>query len=285
MRGTRAYAGIVVHTAETYTPYTHQAVQLRKTGAISHLVCTCWETIPYANEKFARLKGWKKEAYRYVDLFHTPTERAKQALVAEGVEPNKIKVIPYGVDLARFHPPLPGDSLQGRRKTILTVARLEQEKGMRELESVALRLPQYDFVVIGQGSTPPVSPNIVLKNLPYREIHRYYQTADLFFFPSRTTSTWEEQYGFALIEAMAVGLPILTTDSGAIPEVIGEAGIILDSQNVDKMVKTIRNLLTHPDKMKQLSRLALARAKRLYDANATSHKLRALYAFKLYSSS
>src|SRR5689334_17041294 len=39
--------GSIIHTAETYYPYTHQAVQLRKLGVIKRLVCTCWETIPH----------------------------------------------------------------------------------------------------------------------------------------------------------------------------------------------------------------------------------------------
>ncbi len=82
---------LILHTAETYTPYTHQAVQLRRANKIKKLVCTCWETIPHNNEKFSRLRQWKKEAYQYVDIFHTPTERAKVALIKEGVNPKKIK--------------------------------------------------------------------------------------------------------------------------------------------------------------------------------------------------
>jgi len=268
----------IIHTAETYTPYTHQAVQMRKRGEISKLICTCWETIPHANEKFARLRQWKAEAYQYIDLFHTPTERAKQALITEGVDPAKIMVIPYGVDLTRFRPDLQGQALQGaKRPLVLTVARLEKEKGIDDVLAVAQELPQYDFLIVGSGSTHVSGGNISTCSVPYSEIHKIYDKADLFFLPSLSTPTWEEQYGMALVEAMACGLPIVTTDSGAIPEVVGDAGQIIEEGNVDKMVKTIRSLLSKPDELKKYSKLSFARAKKYFDSHLVAQKLKNLF--------
>ena len=263
-----------VHTAETYTPYTHQAVELRIAGEISKLICTCWETIPHANEKFARLRKWKQEAYKYVDIFHTPTERAKEALIKESVDPKKIVVIPYGVDLSRFKPV---KHSHNHRPLILTVARLEKEKGMEDIESVAESLPQYDFLIIGRGAYAPTGANIRTSSVPYSEIHKVYQKADLFFFPSRTTPTWEEQYGMALIEAMACGLPVVTTDSGAIPEVVGDTGIILKEADVKEMSRTIFYLISNRDKLRNLSQRSLNHAKKFYDSRAVSAGLAKLY--------
>lgn len=207
----------IVHTAETYTPYTHQAVLLRKKDKIRKLICTCWETIPHNNEKFMHLRKWKKDAYRYVDIFHTPTNRAKDALVKEGVDPRKIKVIHYGVDQAIFKP---ASHRPHPRPVILCVSRLVPEKGMKYIDQAAKNLPLCDFWVIGQGSYQFSSPNIRTYSCLYRQMPRYYQQADIFFFPSVSTPTWEEQYGMALLEARSCGLPIVTTGSGAIPEVI-----------------------------------------------------------------
>lgn len=269
----------ILHTAETYTPYTNQAVRLRKAGKIDRLICTCWETIPYNNEKFARLRQWKAEAYKYVDLFHTPTTRAKQALVKEGVDPSKIVVIPYGVDLSRFRlHSLRGQSSQGHAPTVLTVARLEKEKGMEILEQVARRLPNYEFKVIGQGLYTPHGDNITAGRVPYSQIHKLYQSADIFFLPSLTTPTWEEQYGMALVEAMACSLPLVTTRSGAIPEIVGNVGIIHPEKNVDKMVKTIKEIISSPDKTRLMSRASLTRARKLYDAKKQGRLLSQLYA-------
>lgn len=269
----------IVHTAETYTPYTHQAVQMRKQGLISKLVCTCWETIPHNNEKFGRLRKWKQEAYRYVDLFHTPTNRARQALIEEGVDKGKILVIPYGVDLSRFkQKDLQGQTLQGKRKTVLTVARLEKEKGMEDLELVAKALPHYDFLVAGRGNYLLLGANIQTTTIPYDQIHTLYQQADLFFLPSRSTSTWEEQYGMVLVEAMASGLPILTTYCGSIPEVVGQAGIILAEGDIDEMIKVISETLSNKSQASKLNKIGIARVKKLYDAHKISKLLTHLYA-------
>lgn len=266
--------GSTVHTAETYYPYTHQAVQLRKRGVIKRLICTCWETIPHANEKFARVRRWKQEAYKYVDCFHVPTDRAKHALMAEGVDSTRITIIPYGVDLTRFRP---SPHKLRRRPLVLTVARLEEEKGMRDLESVARSLPQYDFLVVGSGSYVPQGDNIRVKQVKYSQIHKVYQSADLFFLPSRTTPTWEEQYGMALVEAMACGLPIVSTNSGAIPEIVGEAGMIVREGSAEAMRAAILHLLTNPTERDTLSKLALDRAKARYDCMITARKLQNLY--------
>lgn len=272
------YKNIILHTAETYTPYTHQAVQLRKAGKIDKLVCTCWETIPHNNDKFARLRKWKHEAYQYVDIFHSPTGRAKQALVAEGLDPAKIVVIPYGVNISRFHPmPLRSKAKRGHRPLILTVARLEKEKGMEEIEAVARALPQYDFLVVGQGSRAPVGKNIKVKSVPYEDIHKIYQSADLFFLPSRTTPTWEEQYGMCLVEAMACGVSIVATDTGAISEVIGEHEILVKEGDVATMIESIDGVLSYKCNVLTLARAGRARAERLYDARKVSGRLATLY--------
>lgn len=265
---------LIVHTAETYTAYTHQAVELKKRGVIKKLVCTCWETIPHANEKIARLKYWKQESYKYVDLFHVPTERARHALVREGADPKKITVIPYGVDLSRFKPAkhdLPQHPL------ILTVARLEREKGMADIEETAKLLPDCRFLVAGEGSYRPRGANIQTKLVPYSRIHQIFQRADLFFLPSRTTHTWEEQYGMALIEGMACGLPIVSTRSGAIPEVVGCAGILVPEQCPDRMAKAITDVLTDPARLRKLSLLARTRTKARYDREKSAIKLFTLY--------
>lgn len=265
----------IVHTAETYTPYTHQAVELKKRGLISKLICTCWETIPHNNEKFRRLRNWKQASYRHVDLFHTPTKLAKEALLAEGVDNRKIKVIPYGVDLNLFT--IRDRKRDALRPLVLTVARLEKEKGMPELESLARACPQADFLVVGQGRYPFSSPNITTKSVPYQDIHCIYQTADIFLFPSRSTPTWEEQYGMALIEAMACGLPLVASDSGAIPEVVGRAGLIFPAGDPHAAIQALSSLLTSPSRRRRYRALSLARARAHYNRQLTAAKLSLLY--------
>jgi glycosyltransferase involved in cell wall biosynthesis len=232
---------------------------------IDKLICTCWETIPHNNEKFTRLRKWKQEAYQYVDLFHTPTQLAKQALITEGVDPKKIIVIPYGVDLTRFHSiSLRGQSSQGHKPVVLMVARPVYEKGIDIFRQVS-------------GKLSGVADFRLVSDAKYSDMPSIYQSADLFFLPSRSTETWEEQYGMVLVEAIACGLPIVTSNSGAIPEVVGNAGITHLVCDVDKMVKTISDLLTNPDLLKKYSSRSRTRAKSLYDSGKVATKLAKLY--------
>ena len=56
---------------------------------------------------------------------------------------------------------------------------------------------------------------------------RFWQGIDLLALPSLTTPRWAEQFGRVLVEAMARGVPVVGSSSGAIPEVIGDAGLIV----------------------------------------------------------
>lgn len=252
--------GDVVHTAETYTPYTHQAVTLRKHSYINKLICTCWETIPHNNEKFGRLRRWKEEAYQYVDLFHVPTLLAKNALLAEGVGEDKICVIPYGVDTTRF---TPGRSHSQHRPVIITVARTVPEKGLRIWEKLV-----DEFATLADFRW--------VTGVSYDNMPQVYQQADIFLLLSQSTPTWEEQYGMALLEAMASGLPILATQTGAIPEVLGNAGILVNPSDYSGISHHLSSLIADLSLRTHLARRALLRSRK-FALDKISPRLARLY--------
>ncbi len=255
---------IILHTAETYTPYTHQAVKMKKNKLVDQLVCTCWETIPHNNEKFRRLRTWKNEAYAHVDVFHTPTNRAKDALIKEGVNPLKIKVIAYGVDLSRFKPKRGLPLGVSRKPVIITLARRVPEKGLRLFDNLRNNFQgRADFRWIS--------------NQPYSAIPSILRQADIFLHLSHPTETWEEQYGMVLIEAMASGLPIIATSSGAVPEVLGKAGILVRPDDSEDLNKRIKVLLENPKKRSELIKKSVARARSHYDSKKVAVRLRSLY--------
>lgn len=80
-----------------------------------------------------------------------------------------------------------------------------------------------------------------------------------------------------LIEAMASGTPIITTNSGAIPEVVGPSGIILPERDIQAMVESIDGFLSYECTTKTLARAGRARAERLYDTKKVAKKLASLY--------
>ena len=135
----------IVHCAETYFHYTQQCLTAKKKGWVKKVVCSVSDTIPFNNETILGRKKFKKRARKEVDLFLARTSLAKKALIAEGCNPEKIVVVPHGIEIKKFKikksqpkADRPLDEKikmidQNSKITILFVGRLEEEKGIKEL--------------------------------------------------------------------------------------------------------------------------------------------------------
>jgi glycosyltransferase involved in cell wall biosynthesis len=95
--------------------------------------------------------------------------------------------------------------------------------------------------------------------------------------PSRTTATWTEQFGHVLIEAMAAGVPVIGSSSGAIPEVIGDAGLIFPEGDARALRGEIVRLLDHPGLRADLGARGRARVNELYTNERVAREQRAIY--------
>ena len=67
---------------------------------------------------------------------------------------------------------------------------------------------------------------------------------DVLVLPSLTTEKWKEQFGRVLIEAMSAKIPVIGSNSGAIPEVISDCGYIFEEGNINQLQKCILNVIT-----------------------------------------
>jgi glycosyltransferase involved in cell wall biosynthesis len=75
-------------------------------------------------------------------------------------------------------------------------------------------------------------------------------------------SMWEEPFGLTVVEAMAAGLPLITTRSGGIPEICEGVATIVERDNiVDNLASAILDLYEHPEKRRAMSEAALKRSK------------------------
>lgn len=272
----------IAHTAETYFHYTHQALKAKRRGWVKKVISTVWEVIPHNNEGIFGRRYFKKQAIKEVDRFLAVTQLAKQALVREGCNPEKITVIPVGIDLKRFHPPRQKRK-PSQRFTLLFVGRLVAEKGVKELvaafKKLKLNFPQLRLKVVGQGPLKRwlSQQGVEAYNFSYQQMPGVYRQADIFVLPSKPTPTWQEQFGMVLLEAMASGLPIVTTRCGAIPEVVGESAIVVPPGNKTALYQALTQLLQRPEKRKQLAASALLRAKKLYDRERVCKRIEKLY--------
>ena len=246
----------VVHAAELSYWFAADAAR-RKTQNRYKLALTVWETIPFLaayRNRYARV--YRRETLAATDLFLPTTERARYALLLEGVERDRTEVVYPGVDVERFAS-APRPDPPPTEHVVVSPGRLVWEKGhqdvMRALAALRRGLvpgaPPAGFRLLVVGAGPEenrlrgyaeelgIAEAVEFRSVPYEEMPAVFASASCMVLASLATASggyvlgdiprffWEEQFGMVLAEAMASGLPIVAAQSGAIPEVCGDSAV------------------------------------------------------------
>lgn len=188
--------------------------------------------------------GWIQRAvHRLADAGTVSCGDARRVLVSRGFS-KPIRHVPLGVDPERYRPagperPAERAKLGLRGFVVGYVGRLLAMKGLAVLVDALPRLPE-DCTLLLVGAGPErdaveerarrlgVEDRVrILGGVPHEEVPRLMGLLDVLVLPSLTTPRWKEQFGRVLTEAMACGVPVVGSDSGAIPEVIGDAGRVV----------------------------------------------------------
>jgi glycosyltransferase involved in cell wall biosynthesis len=131
------------------------------------------------------------------------------------------------------------------------VGRLVEEKGLPTLKAAFEQLSGVSLLLVGGGplldqlshwAASAGAPIHLQPAVPHEQVSEYMAAMDVLVLPSHSTPKWKEQFGHVLIEAMAAGVPVIGSDSGAIPEVIGNAGIVVPEQNATALRRAIAEL-------------------------------------------
>ena len=201
-------------------------------------------------------------------------------------ETNKVCTVYNGIDIQRFSPQGAINisrqdlGLSEKDFVLLYSGRINKDKGVSELIDAMLKLkdtPNIKLLILGSsffGDASNEDPFInTLKQkaksitdcfiftgfIPYSILPQYLWISDAAVVPS----VWEEPFGNTVVEAMAAGLPLITTRSGGIPEICEGVATIVDRENiVDNLSNAILDLYQHPDKRKQMAKASLERSKR-----------------------
>jgi glycosyltransferase involved in cell wall biosynthesis len=246
----------LVHAAEIGVPYSHGPAMLKERLGF-RLVLTVWETIPFG-EAYRRFRGrrQRRETIPRVDLFLAATERARHALLLEGVPPERIEVAPPGVDARRFRSGEPP-----AEHLILSVGRLVWEKGhqdlLRALAVLHGRGIRARALIVGTGPEERrlrghardlgIDGYVEWRGgVSYVEMPAIFELASCFVLASLPTMWWEEQFGMVLAEATAAGVPILAAGSGAIPEVVGSVARIFPTGDWPGLADELEAILARP---------------------------------------
>lgn len=280
----------IIHTAETYFHFTGQCLTARGHAKV---IATVLENIPFNNEGIWGRKRYKARARRELDHIVALTNKTKEALLEEGTDPEKITVIPHFIDTKRFSP-VPKQN-NPTSLTVLFVGRFEEEKGVLDVLSAAdmlanddqLRRHRISWLFVGSGSKRSeiqraktigiIKPHVLVKYTNYFSMQSVYAGADIFVAPSRPTPTWEEQYCTALLEAQAMGLPIVTTRTGGIPENVADAGVIVPPGDISAIARAIKEFILNPKLRSVYAKKARARAQAVHDITIGANKLDLLY--------
>src|SRR5690606_7251059 len=95
--------------------------------------------------------------------------------------------------------------------------------------------------------------------------------------PSRTTRTWKEQFGRVLVEAMACGVPVIGSNSGEIPHVVGEAGLIFAEDDVATLRAHLQRLIDSPAERMHLGKLGRERVLAHFTMASVAERTVAVY--------
>jgi glycosyltransferase involved in cell wall biosynthesis len=96
------------------------------------------------------------------------------------------------------------------------------------------------------------------------QVPAYLNAMDVLAAPSQTTPRWKEQLGRMLLEAMACGVPVLASDSGEIPHVLADAGLVVPEADHDLWLARLRELLQNQQLREDLRARGLARVHDVY---------------------
>ncbi|WP_448811684.1 glycosyltransferase [Agromyces bauzanensis] len=158
----------------------------------------------------------------------------------------RARVIPLGIDEQRFTPspagrggaPAPSRDLGPAPVTVGFLGRLVPEKGVLVLLDAAARDPRIRLRIAGSGPlTPELGGRAAAAGIAERvevvgpidpdDVVDFYRTLDVLAVPSLPTPSWTEQFGRVAVEAMACGVPVVSSDAGALTDVVGGAGLVV----------------------------------------------------------
>jgi glycosyltransferase involved in cell wall biosynthesis len=216
------------------------------------------------------------------------------------VSSDQMVVIPHGVDLSEFSTENYNRNsirdefgIKSDQPLIGCIGRLDQGKGQEELIHAAFdvskELPNCKFLIVGEETKGEgaefsdkirglikqyqLEKNVILTG--YRaDIPQILRALDIFVFPS-----YKETFGMSLLEAMAMRLPVVATNSGGVPEILdyGNCGILIPPRQAQPLAAAIKEYLKKPDLAQKMALLGQERVKQEYDLNLNLDRIEALY--------
>ena len=226
-------------------PHTNIAFECKRIAESMGIpyACFSWENVP--DRRFGTSPNMEEEVIKGADVLVAGNEGAKRRFIALGSDEDKISICPQtGINTSLFH------SIKGMRKVYDAsyFGRMVEEKGCRFIENAVKELKLKMLWIGGRGSFKPSYGNYPIRWVDYLKTPEYYNQIKLFVHFPYSYQGYSEQFAYTLAEAMACGIPVVTSDNGSISEVYGDSPAIITKEGDEKMLKSLVSFtLTHLD--------------------------------------
>jgi glycosyltransferase involved in cell wall biosynthesis len=225
---------------------------------------------PTLEELTAKYMRW---FYGQMDRVYVPSRSYLEKLAEQGLDAERLRLLPKGVDLDRFGPARRDPHFWrrfglGDRFKFLYVGRISKEKNLEALLSSFVAFREYgyeaDLVLVGDGphlnelASRYRRPEILFTGfLNGDDLPRAYASADLFVFPSKT-----DTFGNAVLEAQASGLPAVVSDVGGAQELVvrSRSGVVLDVDRPGELTYTMTKLFLDTRRRERMRESAILNA-------------------------
>jgi glycosyltransferase involved in cell wall biosynthesis len=219
----------------------------------------------YSTPEFrARFAAHAREAAGRATMIVAVSEFTRgQVISLLSVAPSRVRVIHHGVRA------LPVAATGAREKIILSAGAIQARKNVARLvEAFEAVDTSWHLVLIGSNgygadaihariaASPARERIVVLGYVGVEDLAAWYARAQVFAFPSL-----DEGFGMPVLEAMAAGTAVLTSNRSALPEVAGDAAVLIDPDNLDSLIDGLRRLTEDADLRADLTQRGIQRAR------------------------
>jgi len=271
-----------------------KGMRLRQIGAIQGTLVTAFHGVDISQNVQLLGDDLYNELFENGDLFLPACDHWKRRLLELGCQEERIITHRMGIDTQQFAF-LPRTLAADEPIRLVTVARLTEKKGIEySIQAVAQMMQQHPdltYTIIGSGSLKEniqalihhlkLDDIVTLAGSKTRQdVIEILKQSHLFLHPSVTACNGDQEASpVSIQEAMAMGLPVLSTYHGGIPELVEDtvSGFLVPERDADALAEKLGYLLSHPEQWTAMGQAGRARIEQQHDINRLSDRLISIY--------
>lgn len=228
----------------------------------------------------------EKRAFRQVSAAYMCSETVREVLQVKGFN-KPMRIAPFGVDLDLFKP-VERDVTE--TFTVGYIGRLLPAKGLLILVDALAQIKneKWQLLIVGDGPERAAAERRVAEHglrdrckfvgaVPYDETPAYFQKIDVLVVPTITTKNIREQFGRVIVEAMACKVPVIGSTCGAIPEVIGDAGMVVPENDPTALAKALQRIINDGNLQKRFAKAGRERVEKLFTWERVAERIYDVY--------